>query len=128
LTLLVAVENGYQGVLMAPTEILADQHARNILRMLQDAGSDAKVTVLTGSLKAAARRRALGDIENGHAQLIVGTHALFEAGVTFKKLGLVVVDEQHRFGVMQRMALSLEGEASGRPRRDGDHRSRARSR
>ena len=109
LTLLVAVENGYQGVLMAPTEILADQHARNILRMLQDAGSDAKVTVLTGSLKAAARRRALGDIENGHAQLIVGTHALFEAGVTFKKLGLVVVDEQHRFGVMQRMALSSKG-------------------
>ena len=109
LTLLVAVENGYQGVLMAPTEILADQHARNILRMLQDAGSDVKVTVLTGSMKAAAKRRALGDIHIGHAKIIVGTHALFEAGVSFKRLGLVVVDEQHRFGVMQRMALSSKG-------------------
>ena len=109
LALLVAVENGYQGVLMAPTEILADQHARNILRMLRDAESDVKVTVLTGSLKAAAKRRAMGDIQLGFGQIIVGTHALFEAGVTFKKLGLVVVDEQHRFGVMQRMALSSKG-------------------
>ncbi len=112
LTLLVAAENGYQGALMAPTEILADQHARNILRILREAGSDVKVTVLTGSLKAAARRRALGDIATGHAQLVIGTHALFEAGVEFKRLGLVVVDEQHRFGVMQRMALSSKG---GRP-------------
>ena len=109
LTLLVAVENGYQGVLMAPTEILADQHARNILRMLRDAESDIKVTVLTGSLKAAGRRRALGDIASGLGKLIIGTHALFEAGVAFKNLGLVVVDEQHRFGVMQRMALTSKG-------------------
>jgi ATP-dependent DNA helicase RecG len=109
LTLLVAVENGYQGVLMAPTEILADQHARSILQILRDAGPDVKVTVLTGSLKAAAKRRALQDIANGHAQLVIGTHALFEAGVEFKRLGLVVVDEQHRFGVMQRMALSSKG-------------------
>jgi ATP-dependent DNA helicase RecG len=110
LTLLVAAESGYQGVLMAPTEILADQHARNILKILRESGSMLKVTVLTGSLKAAARRRALGDIANGYAQLVVGTHALFESGVTFKRLGLVVVDEQHRFGVMQRMALSAKGE------------------
>ncbi len=109
LTLLVAVENGYQGVLMAPTEILADQHARGILRILREAGSDVKVTVLTGSLKAAARRRALQDVANGYAQLVVGTHALFEAGVAFKRMGLVVVDEQHRFGVMQRMALAAKG-------------------
>jgi ATP-dependent DNA helicase RecG len=109
LTLLVAVENGYQGVLMAPTEILADQHARSVLRLLRDAESDVRVSVLTGSLKAAAKRRALMDIATGHAQLIVGTHALFEGGVEFKRLGLVVVDEQQRFGVMQRLALSSKG-------------------
>jgi len=109
LALLVAVENGYQGALMAPTEILADQHARSILSILRASGSDVKVTVLTGSLKAAARRRALEDIATGHAQLVIGTHALFEGGVSFKRLGLVVVDEQHRFGVMQRMALSGKG-------------------
>jgi ATP-dependent DNA helicase RecG len=109
LTLLVAVENGYQGVLMAPTEILADQHARNILALLAGAGGDVTVSVLTGSLKAAAKRRALLDIANGHAQLVVGTHALFESGVSFKRLGLCVVDEQHRFGVMQRLALGSKG-------------------
>jgi ATP-dependent DNA helicase RecG len=68
-----------------------------------------KISVLTGSLKAAARRRALLDIGNGHAQLVIGTHALFESGVAFARLGMVVVDEQHRFGVMQRMALSSKG-------------------
>jgi len=109
LTLLVAIENGYQGVLMAPTEILADQHARSILKILREAGAEVRVSVLTGSLKAAARRRALTDIGNGHAQLVIGTHALFEAGVEFARLGMVVVDEQHRFGVMQRMALSSKG-------------------
>jgi ATP-dependent DNA helicase RecG len=109
LTLLVAVENGYQGVLMAPTEILADQHARSILRIFREAGAEVKVAVLTGSLKAAAKRRALQDIANGHAQLVIGTHALFESGVEFARLGMVVVDEQHRFGVMQRMALSAKG-------------------
>ena len=109
LTLLVAIENGYQGALMAPTEILADQHARNILGILGAAGDTAKVTVLTGSLKAAARRRALEDIATGHSQLVIGTHALFEGGVAFKRLGLVVVDEQHRFGVMQRAALAAKG-------------------
>jgi ATP-dependent DNA helicase RecG len=77
--------------------------------MLREAGSDVRVSVLTGSLKAQARRRALLDIGNGHAQLVIGTHALFEAGVEFARLGLVVVDEQHRFGVMQRMALSSKG-------------------
>ena len=110
LTLLVAVENGYQGALMAPTEILADQHARNVLKLLQGAGSDVKVVVLMGSQKAAAKRRALEDIATGRGQIVIGTHALFEAGVTFKKLGLVVVDEQHRFGVMQRLALASKGE------------------
>ena len=109
LGLLVAIENGHQGALMAPTEILADQHARNILALIARSGLDVKVTVLTGSQKAAARRRALGDIANGRAQLVIGTHALFEAGVSFRRLGLVVVDEQHRFGVMQRAALVSKG-------------------
>jgi ATP-dependent DNA helicase RecG len=112
LTLLVAVENGYQAALMAPTEILADQHARSVLKLLQEAGSDVKVVVLMGSQKAAAKRRALEDIATGRGQIVVGTHALFEGGVTFKKLGLVVVDEQHRFGVMQRFRLMKKpGEA-----------------
>jgi len=109
LTLLVAVENGFQGALMAPTEILADQHARNVLALLAAAEVPVKVTVLTGSQRSAARRRALVDIASGHAQLVIGTHALFEGGVTFKRLGLVVVDEQHRFGVMQRAALVSKG-------------------
>jgi ATP-dependent DNA helicase RecG len=110
LSLLVAVENGYQGVLMAPTEILADQHARNVLKLLEGSGSDVKVVVLMGSQKAAAKRRALEDIATGRGQIVIGTHALFEAGVTFRRLGLVVVDEQHRFGVMQRLALAAKGE------------------
>jgi ATP-dependent DNA helicase RecG len=109
LTLLVAVENGYQGALMAPTEILADQHARNIIALLAGALSDVKVTVLTGSLKAAARRRAKEDIATGLGQIVIGTHALFESDVVFKNLGVVVVDEQHRFGVRQRLALAEKG-------------------
>jgi ATP-dependent DNA helicase RecG len=75
LTLLVAVENGYQGVMMAPTEILADQHARSILTILREAGAEVKIAVLTGSLKAAAKRRALQDIANGHAMM---TEMVFE--------------------------------------------------
>jgi ATP-dependent DNA helicase RecG len=95
---------------MAPTEILADQHARSVLRLLGEAGSDVRVVVLMGSQKAAAKRRALEDIATGRGQIVIGTHALFEAGVTFKKLGLVVVDEQQRFGVMQRLALASKGD------------------
>ncbi|HJQ96906.1 MAG TPA: ATP-dependent DNA helicase RecG [Candidatus Polarisedimenticolaceae bacterium] len=110
LALLVAVENGYQGALMAPTEILADQHARNVIKLLGDAGSDVKVVVLMGSQKAAAKRRALEDIATGRGQIVIGTHALFEGGVAFKRLGLVVVDEQHRFGVLQRLALASKGD------------------
>jgi ATP-dependent DNA helicase RecG len=110
LTLLVAVENGYQGALMAPTEILADQHARSILKLLREAGSNVGVVVLMGSQKAAAKRRALEDIATGRGQIVIGTHALFEAGVEFKRLGLVVVDEQQRFGVMQRLALAAKGD------------------
>jgi ATP-dependent DNA helicase RecG len=109
LTLLVAVENGYQGALMAPTEILAEQHHRNIARLLSGGEIDCPVALLTGSLRAAARRRALEAIGRGEARLVVGTHALFEAGVEFERLGLAVIDEQHRFGVLQRAALASKG-------------------
>jgi ATP-dependent DNA helicase RecG len=109
LTLLVAVENGYQGALMAPTEILAEQHFRNIERLLADKGADYRVAILTGSSRAAERRRALEGLASGEIQLLVGTHALFEPGVEFRQLGLVVVDEQHRFGVLQRAALVGKG-------------------
>ena len=109
LTLLVAVDNGYQAALMAPTEILAEQHFRNICGLLEDGGIECTTGLLTGSLRAATRRRVLEDIRSGRAQLIVGTHALFEAGVEFRRLGLAVVDEQQRFGVLQRAALAGKG-------------------
>ena len=109
LTLLVAVENGYQGALMAPTEILAEQHHRVIEGLLRDKGAGYRVDLLTGSLKSAARRRALARAASGETQILIGTHALFEASVEFHKLGLVVVDEQHRFGVLQRAALAGKG-------------------
>jgi ATP-dependent DNA helicase RecG len=110
LTMLVAVENGFQAVLMAPTEILAEQHFRTLRRMLDVEGADYRMAFLSGSLRATARRGALERIGSGAAQIVVGTHALFESGVTFHKLGVVVVDEQHRFGVLQRAALAAKGE------------------
>ncbi len=109
LSLLVAVENGYQGALMAPTEILAEQHYRTIGKLLSDRGADYRVDILTGSLRAAARREVLGRVASGRTQVLIGTHALFERGVQYSNLGLVVVDEQHRFGVLQRAALTSKG-------------------
>ena len=102
-----AIANGYQAVLMAPTEILAEQHFRKIDAMLTPLG--VRTAWLTGSLKSKAKREALEAASDGDAQLIVGTHALFQADVAFKKLGLVVIDEQHRFGVAQRLALRSKG-------------------
>ncbi len=101
------IANGYQAVLMAPTEILAEQHFRKIDAMLTPLG--VQTAWLMGSLKSKAKRTALESASNGAAQLIVGTHALFQADVAFKKLGLVVIDEQHRFGVDQRLALRGKG-------------------
>ena len=102
-----AIANGYQAVLMAPTEILAEQHFRKIDAMLTPLG--VQTAWLMGSLKSKAKRTALESASNGAAQLIVGTHALFQADVAFKTLGLVVIDEQHRFGVEQRLALRGKG-------------------
>jgi ATP-dependent DNA helicase RecG len=101
--MLLAVESGRQAVLMAPTELLAEQHLRKMSELLEPLGLS--VQVLTGQLKAAERKKALAALRDGSAALTVGTHALIQEGVEFRDLGLVVVDEQHRFGVRQRMAL-----------------------
>jgi ATP-dependent DNA helicase RecG len=113
------VDAGGQAALLAPTEVLAAQHARSIAAMLGPlarAGeldgdpSGTRVVLLTGSLKAAARREARAAVADGSAGIVVGTHALLQQGVDFADLGLVVVDEQHRFGVEQRDALRAKGE------------------
>jgi ATP-dependent DNA helicase RecG len=101
--MLLAAEGGCQAALMAPTEILAEQHATTLRGLVEPLGL--KVTLLTGGLNATSRRGALEAIRDGSARLVVGTHALIQEGVSFERLGLVVVDEQHRFGVRQRMAL-----------------------
>lgn len=103
--MLVAIENGYQAALMAPTEILATQHALGIRKLLEKSGRKYKLTLLTGSLDEEKKRLARRHIHNGQAQLVIGTHALIEEKVEFAKLGLVVVDEQHRFGVLQRFRM-----------------------
>ncbi|MEO6023654.1 MAG: ATP-dependent DNA helicase RecG [Burkholderiales bacterium] len=102
-----AVASGHQAALMAPTEILAEQHFRKIDALLSPLG--VQTAWLTGSLKSKAKREAIAAVQSGTAQLIVGTHALFQAGVEFQQLGLVVIDEQHRFGVDQRLALRSKG-------------------
>lgn len=103
-----AAQNGWQAAFMAPTEILAAQHAETLAPMLEKLGI--ACTLLTGSMTAAQKRAALAAIESGAAQVVVGTHALIQQGVTFHRLGAVVADEQHRFGVAQRAALSAKGE------------------
>jgi len=107
LAALVAMENGLQVAFMAPTEILAEQHFLNISRLLQPARF--RVALLTGATSAAARREQLAEIEAGSIHLVIGTHALVEGDVRFKQLGLVVIDEQHRFGVLQRASLRSKG-------------------
>jgi ATP-dependent DNA helicase RecG len=104
-----AVENGYQAALMAPTEILAEQHLRTVRALCGDLS--VPLQLLTGRMGAAERRDALARIASGDAQLVIGTHALIQDRVEFHRLGLVVVDEQHRFGVRQRLALAERGEA-----------------
>jgi ATP-dependent DNA helicase RecG len=107
LAALVAMENGLQVAFMAPTEILAEQHFLNISRLLQP--SRFRVALLTGSLTAARRREQLAQVESGAIHLVVGTHALVQGDVRFARLGLVVIDEQHRFGVLQRATLRMKG-------------------
>lgn len=105
--MIIACENFYQAAIMAPTEILAKQHFENISSWCEALGL--KAVLLTGSMSNAFRNEALQHIKEGEANIIVGTHALIQESVDFKKLGLVVIDEQHRFGVMQRATLRSKG-------------------
>jgi ATP-dependent DNA helicase RecG len=107
LAALVAMENGLQVAFMAPTEVLADQHYLTIRRLLDS--SRFRVASMTGSATAAKRRDVLADLASGAAHLVIGTHALVEEKVRFARLGLIVIDEQHRFGVVQRAALREKG-------------------
>lgn len=103
LAMLLAIDNGYQACLMAPTEILAQQHLESLSGMLVE--MDLRVELLTGSTKAAARRKLLAALANGDIHVLIGTHAIIEDVVQFKNLGFAIVDEQHRFGVAQRAKL-----------------------
>ncbi len=108
-----AAQSGLQSALMAPTEVLAQQHFANLSALFEQAG--VKVVLLTGSMSAAAKRDARERLALGMAQLAIGTHALLSEGVEFRNLALVVTDEQHRFGVAQRAALAAKSEVGGMP-------------
>ena len=116
---IIAMENGYQVALMAPTEILAQQHYFSARRILESAGY--RVVLLTGSMEDDRKRETRRHIAQGNAQLVIGTHALIEQKVEFAKLGMVIVDEQHRFGVLQRFKLMKKSkEDSGARVETGD--------
>lgn len=107
LAALQSIANGYQVAIMAPTEILAEQHLQKFTDWFQPL--EIEIAWLSGSLKKRQREAALQKIEQGVAGLVIGTHAIFQSSVQFKRLGLVIIDEQHRFGVNQRLALRLKG-------------------
>ena len=107
ITMLIAVQNGYQATLMAPTEILAEQHHLTLKALLDQIGVQS--VLLIGGMRKPVRETTLQEIENGRAQVVIGTHALIQESVSFQRLGLVVIDEQHRFGVVQRAALREKG-------------------
>jgi ATP-dependent DNA helicase RecG len=107
IAMLFSVEAGGQAAFMAPTEVLARQHAKRQIPVLDEIGVRAEL--LTGSTPASERKRILSGLREGAVQILFGTHALIQEGVEFRKLGLAIVDEQHRFGVMQRAALGSEG-------------------
>jgi ATP-dependent DNA helicase RecG len=109
LAILTAIEAGYQAALMAPTEILAEQHFMTLGRLLEPLG--ARAVLLTSAVKGKARQQAAAAVESGEAGCIIGTHALVQGAVAFKRLGLAVIDEQHRFGVAHRAALRGKGES-----------------
>ena len=110
MSLLCAIQNGYQGAIMVPTEILAEQHYQNLTTLLTPLG--VKVVLLKSDLPKSEREDAMTAISDGSANLIVGTQALIQEGVDFYKLGLVIIDEQHRFGVMQRATLRSKAKSS----------------
>ena len=102
-----AIEHGCQTAIMAPTELFAEQHQLNFQQWLEPLGVN--VALLTGQMPAKEQRATLAAIESGEVQVVIGTHALFQDSVAFNKLALVIIDEQHRFGVHQRMALQNKG-------------------
>ena len=108
IALAMAVEGSYQGAIMAPTEVLAEQHFRTMQPFFAKLG--VKILLLIGGLATAERRKRLDEIQSGKARVIIGTHALIQEGVEFHKLGLVIIDEQHRFGVAQRLELRRKGQ------------------
>jgi len=108
LIMLIAIDNGFQCCLMAPTEILANQHYESISKLLN--GMNIRVELLTGTTKNAKRKLLLHDLQEGEISILIGTHALIEKSVVFKQLGLVIIDEQHRFGVDQRAQLWKKNE------------------
>jgi ATP-dependent DNA helicase RecG len=108
---LLALTAGYQVAVMAPTELLAEQHKRNFTAWFE--GFQPQVVYLTGQLKGNARKAVLQGLEEGTANIIIGTHALFQDSVNFHRLGLIIIDEQHRFGVHQRLALREKGQQAG---------------
>jgi ATP-dependent DNA helicase RecG len=103
MSMLLAIDNGFQACMMAPTEILAMQHAKSIQKFLKN--TDLKIVLLTGAIKGKPRKKILEDLASGEVDVLIGTHALIENTVVFKNLGFAVIDEQHRFGVMQRAKL-----------------------
>jgi len=105
--MVIAVENGHQAAFMAPTEILAEQHFLTFRRLLSRCPY--RVELLSAALKGSEKAAALARVDSGEAQIVVGTHALIQEGVRFRRLGLAVVDEQHRFGVLQRRTSSRKG-------------------
>ncbi len=107
MSMLIVVKNGYQAVLMAPTEILAEQHFLNFKRILKD--TKIKVSLLKSGLKNSEKKKVKEEIESGVIDILIGTHSVIEGDVCFKKLGLIVIDEQHRFGVIQRVKLYEKG-------------------
>ena len=118
--MLVAIENGYQAALMAPTEILATQHFLSLRKLLEKSSRKPRIVLLTGSLSEDRKRAARGEINRGEAQLVIGTHALIEEKVEFDRLGLVVVDEQHRFGGLQRFKLMKKPDQAGADQAEPD--------
>lgn len=110
LALVLCAENGRQGAFMAPTEVLARQHMEGFTRYMSKAGLPVRTVLLTGAMKRQERKEALQAIADGSADVVIGTHALFQDAVEFHDLGLVITDEQHRFGVRQRAGLADKGE------------------
>lgn len=108
ISVLIAVENGFQAAIMAPTELLAEQHYLNIHRFAESL--DIKITLMTSSIKGKEREAILSGIKTGVIQIVIGTHAVIQEAVEFKRLGLAVIDEQHRFGVVQRGIIKKKGD------------------